>query len=90
MFSLLCVQYVYFYPAITSIGKYAFNGCSVFEGLSCHHTTPPTLGASAFEGCDRMWYIRVPKDSMSAFKSAPGWKDYDRLNPSGKNFYLEQ
>ena len=87
MFSKLRVKSVWLYPTVTSIGYRAFYECKAFQGLSCGHETPPTLGAEAFSGCDAMWYIRVPESSMSKFKSADGWKEYDRNNNSGNNFY---
>ena len=87
MFSQLRVKSVWFYPTVTSIGYRAFYECKVFQGLSCGHETPPTLGAGAFSGCDAMWYIRVPESSIPKFKSADGWKEFDRNNNSGNNFY---
>lgn len=90
MFSQLHVKSVYLYPAIKSIGAYAFNDCSIFQGLSCHHIDPPTLGENAFDDCSEMWYIRIPEDAMTNFKSANGWKEFDRNNKYNKNFYYTQ
>lgn len=87
MFSCTRVQYIWIPNTVTSIGKRAFYYCLAFEGLSCNHTEPPTLGDNAFEDCDAMWYIKVPAESMSKFKSANNWKDYNRNNPNGRNFY---
>ena len=89
MFSHTCITSVYIYPAIQSIGKYAFYNSTQFGGLSCNHTTPPTLGENAFKDCESFWYIKVPAEAMPAFKSADGWKAYDKDNKYGKNFYYE-
>ena len=67
----------------------AFANCALFQGISCNHTIPPSLDKYAFEGCSEMWYIKVPKESMSAFKGADGWKDFNRNNKYGKNFFYE-
>lgn len=89
MFSHTRITSMYIYPAIKSIGKYAFLNCTQFGGLSCNHTTPPTLGENAFEDCDNFWYIKVPAEAIPAFKSAYGWSAYDKNNAYGKNFYYE-
>lgn len=90
MFSGVRLRSIYLYPAIKSIGYCAFWDCRIFQGLSCHHTVPPTLGDSAFEDCKEMWYIRVPEEAISAFKSADNWEDYDRNNKYNENFYYKQ
>ena len=90
MFSGVRLRYLYLYPAIKSIGYCAFWDCRIFQGLSCHHAEPPTLGDSAFDDCNEMWYIRVPEASMTAFKSANNWKNFDRNNKYGENFYYKQ
>jgi hypothetical protein len=89
MFSGVRMQSVYIYPAIEDIGYRAFYDCRLFQGLSCNHTVPPTLGNEAFKDCNEMWYIKVPKEAMSAFKSATNWSAYDKANKYGKNFYYE-
>jgi hypothetical protein len=67
---------------VTSIGSYAFEG---FENLSvyCKATTPPSLGTDTFN-CVNYDYsdvtIYVPTESVNAYKSAEGWKEYaDRI-----------
>ena len=89
MFSHTCVKSLYIYPAIESIGNYAFYNCKQFQGLSCNHTVPPALGTNAFEDCDNMWYIKVPKGSIESFKKADGWKEFNKDNRFGKNFFYE-
>ena len=36
-----------------------------------------------------MWYIKVPKASIESFKQADGWKEFDKNNSLGKNFFYE-
>lgn len=61
---------------VTSIGNNAFEGCSNFLGLTCNHSTPPTLGTNAFENCGKFYYISVLEGSENAFKTAPGWSEH--------------
>ena len=89
MFSHTCVKYLYIYPAIESIGKYAFYNCEKFQGLSCNHTTPPTLGENAFEDCDNMWYIKVPGESIESFQNADGWSEFNKNNKFDKNYFYK-
>ena len=64
---------------VTSIGSYAFFG---FENLSvyCKATTPPSLGTETFDykkaGGYSVLTIYVPTESVNAYKSAEGWKEY--------------
>lgn len=44
---------------------------------------------TAFEDCDNFWYIKMPGEAIPAFKSADGWKMYDRENRFGQNFYYK-
>jgi hypothetical protein len=76
MFSKLNIEAIWIPREVTSIGKSAFAGCSKFVGLTCNHTTPPTLGAGAFNECVKFGYISVLEGSEAAFKAAPGWSDY--------------
>ena len=76
MFSKLNIEAIWIPREVTSIGKNAFAGCSKFQGLTCNHTTPPTLGAGAFNECINFGYISVLEGSEAAFKAALGWSDY--------------
>ena len=61
---------------ITNIGSEVFMDCTNLKSVHCKATTPPTIGTNVFsedaEGC----MIYVPAESVSAYKSADGWKDY--------------
>lgn len=62
--------------SVTSIETYAFHGCGYNNYLTATvlATTPPTLGANAF---DSTVTIRVPAESVSAYQSATGWRSYN-------------
>ena len=87
MFSHVRVPYMYIYPAIREIGYRAFYKCPIFTGLSCNHTTPPILDSNAFEGCEKIYFIKVPEEAIDTFKNAPNWSAFDRVGSDGKNIY---
>ena len=76
MFSKLNIEAIWIPREVTSIGKSAFAGCSRFLGLTCNHSTPPTLGAGAFSECVKFGYISVLEEAADVFKDAPGWSEY--------------
>ena len=61
---------------VTSIGNKAFCGCTSLKEVYCKPTTPPTGGSSMFNGNASGRKIYVPRNSVSAYKSASGWSDY--------------
>ena len=62
---------------ITSIGGYAFFGCSSLTTLYCKPETPPMLGdiSSVFYNTS-LSKIYVPASSVNAYKNASGWKNH--------------
>lgn len=82
MFSKLNIKQIWIPREVISIGNSAFANCAKFDGLTCNHTTPPTLGTNAFLncGCDTsingIRYISVIKGAKAAFVNAPGWSNY--------------
>jgi hypothetical protein len=65
--------------SVTSIGYVAFSVCSNLKTVTIKATTPPTLGEIAFgEGTSPTRMI-VPIESLEAYKTAEGWKDYATL-----------
>ena len=87
MFSRVRMRYFYIYPSVLMIGHCAFSDCSLLEGLSCNHTTPPALSAFAFENCKNIYFIKVPEEAIDTFKNAPNWSAFNRDNRYGQNIY---
>jgi hypothetical protein len=57
-----------------SIGDTAFSGCSNLATVTCLAKDPPTLGSSVFNNCPAGLQIRVPSESVDAYKAA--WSNY--------------
>ena len=71
--------------SVTSIGYGAFCDCTSLISVYCTRTTPPIGGYNAFSCYDSSVYgyykpigctIYVPRNSVSAYKSAEYWSDY--------------
>ena len=68
--------------SVTSIGSYAFYGCTSLKEVYCKPTTPPTGGSNIFSYHTYGGYTRlgckiyVPRNSVSAYKSALDWSNY--------------
>ena len=67
--------------SVTSIVEYAFSGCSSLTSVYCKPTTPPVALLYynywyAFGDYDLGRKIYVPMESVEAYKSAWGWKNY--------------
>ena len=67
--------------SITEIGAYAFSGCTSLTSVYCKPTTPPIAAIESYywdtfnkNASGRKIY--VPRNSVSAYKSAPYWSDY--------------
>ena len=60
---------------ITSIGESAFSYNNNLQSITCNAATPPTLGDRAFYS-DIELSIKVPLQSITAYRQANGWKDY--------------
>lgn len=68
---------------VTSIGEHAFRRCTALESVTCLATTPPTLGSSAFASVTVSSIpLYVPEGSISAYKAAAQWKDFDIQDPT--------
>ena len=61
---------------VTSIGKEAFYSCDNLASVYCKATIPPSGGADMFDYNAWNRKIYVPRESVEAYKSADGWKDY--------------
>ena len=62
---------------VTSIGSGAFWDCCSLSKVYCKPKTPPIVGLEhVFAGNAYNRKIYVPTESLDAYKSADGWKDY--------------
>ena len=61
--------------SVTSIGDRAFYNCKVVNSYEIHAITPPSLGASVFNGAED-YKIYVPLESVDAYKQAENWSTY--------------
>lgn len=60
----------------TTIGNNAFARCRILTSVYCKATTPPTGNSSMFSNNASGRKIYVPMESVEAYKSASGWKNY--------------
>ena len=65
--------------SVTSLGSSVFSNCSLLTTIEMKPTTPPTLGANAFQNCFSLEQIIVPAGSLSAYQSATNWSAYANL-----------
>jgi len=61
---------------LTSIGTAGLYDCVSMTKLTCKATTPPTLGTNALKALTGLTALRVPSDSVDAYKAASGWSTY--------------
>ena len=70
---------------LTTINTYAFYNCSALTTVIVRATTPPSLGANAFNNtpiAQGTGTIYVPDASVDAYKAATNWSTYaDRIKP---------
>lgn len=60
---------------LTEIDAQAIQSASTLTIIICRAETPPTLGSNALQYIPATCAIRVPADSVSAYKAASGWSD---------------
>lgn len=59
--------------SVTSIGNNAFNSCSNLTDITCKATNPPTIQSNTFIYVPATCIIKVPAQSVEAYKSATNW-----------------
>lgn len=63
--------------SVTSIGGHTFYDCSSLTSVTSLNTTPPMLHYDSFTATQNTYAtLYVPKDAISAYKSADYWKDF--------------
>ena len=65
--------------SVTTIGNFAFSGCSLTE-LVCYAETPPFCDYIILEGVNiSLCTLKVPKGSKDAYRQADGWKEFPNI-----------
>lgn len=59
-----------------SFGLNVFKNLTSLETIICHAETPPAFDSDEVYEAKNLKEIRVPKDCVSAYKEAPGWKNF--------------
>ena len=72
--------------SVTSIGNEAFYSCKSLKSVYCKAITPPAGGSDMFDDNAVHRRIYVPMESVEAYKSADGWKDYSAISIVGYDF----
>ncbi|MBO5888215.1 MAG: leucine-rich repeat domain-containing protein [Bacteroidaceae bacterium] len=65
--------------SMISIGEYALYGCRNITSISCNAETPPTCGNYSFENINKSIPVYVPVSSVSTYKNADLWKDFENI-----------
>ena len=72
--------------SVTSIGSYAFYGCTVLKSVTCEATTPPICGTSTFSSyTEKRRVLYVPAESVDKYKEANVWKEFAIIWAIGNN-----
>ena len=77
--------------SVTSIGDYAFYGCSALTEITCKAITPPACGKDVFKDVDKTIPLYVPKGSVIKYKAVDGWRDFiiiREIAEAGSDVYL--
>lgn len=65
--------------SITNIGSKAITNNTNLETLIVRATTPPQLSGDAISGNTLLSAIKVPANSVDAYKSAPNWSSFANI-----------
>lgn len=65
---------------VTRIGQRAFGGCRKLQSIRLDCAVPPEVHAEAFLGADTSTRITVPRGAVSAYKSAPVWRNFSHIS----------
>ena len=74
---------------LKSVGDRAFTNCTGLKTIICKATTPPTVGLDFLRYYESttsttskplpLTTIKVPSESVNAYKTANGWKDFTNI-----------
>lgn len=67
--------------SLISISANAFRGTTGITSLTCRAATPPTCAADdVFSPFQANATLKVPTESIAAYKAAQGWKNFTQIN----------
>lgn len=75
------IYYIVLDEGITTIGDYAFYGCTEVQAITCHAATPPTCGVEVFGGINTSILLAVPENNIAAYQGANQWQDFLDIEP---------
>lgn len=64
---------------VTSIGYEAFEHCSSLTSITCEAVTPPAMEERVFWYVDKSIPLYVPAESVSAYKVAEQWSEFNNI-----------
>lgn len=70
---------------ITAIPDRMFYGCASLIKVKLRPVNPPALGADVFVGQAGKLTLLIPEESVEAYKTAEGWRDYLHLFKKDSN-----
>ena len=62
--------------SVIEIGRHSFESCTYLTEVIMESTVPPILGYNVFTNTSSNLVIKVPAESLQAYKTATGWSDY--------------
>ena len=75
--------------SVTKMDAKAFAYCTGLTLVTCESLTPPSMGTSVFYGvkCSKI-PLYVPAESVTAYKTADQWKEFNPILPIGFTGYV--
>ena len=65
--------------SVTEIGESAFAYCTNLQFLQVEAFNPPIIGNNTFEDVNKAIPVTVPCGSLSAYQTAPYWRDFTNI-----------
>lgn len=76
--------------SMTAIVNNAFFHCSSLNKVIVRATEPPGMGSNVFYAVDKSIPVYVPKESLDAYKTAAGWKEFTNLQALVTEFTVDK
>ena len=62
--------------SLKKMGESVFSNCNALQSVTINAETPPTLGINTFFQVNSIPRIYVPSNSVNAYRTAAGWKEF--------------